>query len=67
MPLMGRSRHAALAALAAVCLAGLPACNKSDAEREAGKAGNKAQKAGNRAEREAKKAKRKAEQRANGY
>ena len=64
---MGRSRHAALAALAAFCLAGLPACNQSDAEREAGKAGNKAEKAGKKAERKAKEAKREAEQKANGY
>ncbi|MFL5845456.1 MAG: hypothetical protein ACJ762_12230 [Solirubrobacteraceae bacterium] len=64
---MRRSRHALLAALAAVCLAGLPACNKSDAEREAGKAGNKVEKAGNKAERKAKEAKRKADQKANGY
>ena len=54
---MRRLRHAVLAALAAVCLAGLPACDKSDAEREAGKAGNKAEKAGKKAAREAEKAK----------
>ena len=64
---MRRLRHAVLAALAAVCLAGLPACDKSDAEREAGKAGNKAEKAGKKAERKAKEAKRKAEQKADGH
>jgi hypothetical protein len=64
---MGRSRHAALAVLAAVCLGGLPACNTSDAQRDAGKAGNKAEKAAKQAKRKAREAKREAEKKANGH
>ena len=54
---MGRLRRVSVALLAAVCLAGLPACSDEDAEREAGKAGKKAEKAGKKAAREAEKAK----------
>jgi hypothetical protein len=54
---MNRLRQASLPLLAAVCLAGLPACGSSDVEREANKAGNKAEKAGKKAANKAKKAK----------
>ena len=54
---MNRLRHVSLPLLAAVCLAGLPACGSNDAEREAKQAGNKAQKAGKKAEKSVKKAK----------
>jgi hypothetical protein len=54
---MGRLRRLLLPVLAAVCLAGLPACGEDDVKREAGKAGNKAEKAGKKAAREAEKAK----------
>jgi len=43
--------------VAAVCLAGLPACGDDDVEREAGKAGKKAEKAAKEAKRKAEKAK----------
>ena len=54
---MGRLHRGLLSALAALCLAGLPACGDDQVEREAGKAGNKAEKAGKKAAREAEKAK----------
>ena len=54
---MGRLRHWALAALAALCLAGVPGCDSSDAKHKAEKAGNKAEKAGKKAKRAAEKAK----------
>ena len=54
---MNRLRQTLLALLAAVCLAGLPACGEDDVEREANQAGKKAEKAGEKAKREAEKAK----------
>ena len=54
---MNRLRQTCLPLLAAVCLAGLPACGSNDVEREANKAGKKAVKAGKKAENKAKKAK----------
>ena len=54
---MNRLRQASLPLLAAVCLAGLPACGEDDVEREANQAGEKAEKAGEKAKREAEKAK----------
>ena len=47
----------ALPLVAAVCLAGLPACGDDDVERKAKQAGNKAEKAAKKAKREAEKAK----------
>ena len=54
---MNRLRQALLPLLAAVCLAGLPACGEDDVEREANQAGKKAEKAAEKAKREAEKAK----------
>ena len=58
---MNRLRQTLLALLAAVCLAGLPACGEGDVEREANQAGEKVKKKGkdaaDKAEKEAKKAK----------
>ena len=58
---MNRLRQTLLALLAAVCLAGLPACGQDDVEREANQAGEKVKKEGkkaaNEAEKKAKKAK----------
>jgi hypothetical protein len=58
---MNRLRQTLLALLAAVCLAGLPACGQDDVEREANQAGEKAKKEGkkaaDKAKKEAKKAK----------
>jgi hypothetical protein len=54
---MNRLRQVSLPVLAAVCLAGLPACGSNDVKSEAKKAGNKAQKAGKKVENKAKKAK----------
>ena len=54
---MNRLRQTFLAVLAAVCLAGLPACGEDDVEREANQAGKKAEKTGEKAKREAEKAK----------
>ena len=54
---MNRLRRTFLPLLAAVCLAGLPACNSDDAEREANQAGKKAEKAGKKAKNDAEKAK----------
>ena len=61
---MNRLRQASLPLLAALFLAGLPACGEDDVKREAGKAGNKAEKAGEKAKSEAEKAKKKAERKA---
>ena len=55
---MNRLRHALLALLAAVFLAGLPACGEDDVKREANQAGEKAKKEGKKA---ADKARKKAE------
>jgi hypothetical protein len=54
---MRRLRHASIALIAAISLAGLPGCNSDDAKSKVDKAGNKAQKAADKAKREAKKAK----------
>jgi hypothetical protein len=54
---MNRLRRVSLALIAAVSLAGLPACNSDDAKHKVDKAGSKAQKAADKAKREAKKAK----------
>lgn len=54
---MNRLRQAFLPLLAALFLAGLPACGKNDVEREANQAGKKAEKAGEKAKKEAGKAK----------
>jgi hypothetical protein len=54
---MNRLRQASLPLLAAVFLAGLPACSSNDAESKAKQAGNKAEKAGKKAEKAGKKAK----------
>ncbi len=54
---MNRLRRLSLPLLAAVSLAGLPACGEDDAKREAEKAGEKAKKAGEKAKQEAEKAK----------
>ena len=55
---MNRLRQAVLPLLAAVCLAGLPACGEDDVKREATQAGEKAKQKGKEA---ADKAKKKAE------
>ena len=54
---MNRLRHASLPVLAAVCLAGLPACGSDDVKRDANKAGQKAKQAGKKAAKKAEKAK----------
>ena len=54
---MRRLRHASIALIAAISLAGLPGCNSDDAKSKVDKAGNKAQKAADKAKREAEKAK----------
>ena len=54
---MNRLRRLSLPLLAAVCLAGLPACSDNDAKSKAEKARNKAQTAAEKAKREAEKAK----------
>ena len=54
---MNRLRQSLVALLAAVCLAGLPACGEDDVEREVNQAGKKAEKTGEKAKREAEKAK----------
>jgi hypothetical protein len=50
-------RRLFLPLLAAVCLAGSPACGEDDVEREAGKAGQEAEKAGEKAKKAGEKAK----------
>ena len=54
---MRRLRHASIALIAALSLAGLPGCSSDDAKSKVDKAGNKAQKAADKAKKEAKKAK----------
>ena len=54
---MNRLRQTFLPLLAAVCLAGLPACNDDTVKQDAKKAGNKAEKAGKKAANKAEKAK----------
>ena len=54
---MNRLRQTLIPLLAALCLAGLPACGSNDVKHEAKKAGHKAQKAGKKAVAKAKKAK----------
>ena len=54
---MRRLRHASIALIAAISLAGVPGCSSDDAKSKADKAGNKAEKAGKKAAREAEKAK----------
>jgi hypothetical protein len=54
---MRRLRHASLALIAALSLAGLPACSSDDAKSDADKAGNKAEKAAKKAKNKAEKAK----------
>ena len=54
---MSPFRRRLLPLLAAVSIAGLPACGEEDVEREAGKARQEAEKAGEKAKREAEKAK----------
>jgi hypothetical protein len=54
---MNRLRRVSLALIAAVSLAGLPACSSDEAKNKVDKAGSKAQKAADKAKREAKKAK----------
>jgi hypothetical protein len=54
---MNRLRHASLPVLAAICLAGLPACGSNDVKRQADKAGQQAKKAGKKAAKKVDKAK----------
>jgi len=54
---MQRLRRLSLTLLAALCMAGLPACSDDDAKSKAKEAGNKAEKAGEKAKKEAEKAK----------
>ena len=54
---MNRLRQTAVALLATVCLAGLPACSSNDVKREGNQAGKKVEKAGKKAANKAKKAK----------
>ena len=54
---MNRLRRLSLVLIAAVSLAGLPACNSDDAKSKADKAGNKAEKAAKEAKKKAEKAK----------
>ena len=54
---MNRLRRLSLPLVAAVCLAGLPACSDDEAKRDAEKAGNKAEKAAKEAKKKAEKAK----------
>jgi hypothetical protein len=58
---MTKLRRAVLPLLAAICLAGLPACGQTDAERAAEKAGNKAEKAAQKAKRSGEKLKKAAD------
>jgi hypothetical protein len=59
---MNRLRQTLLALLAAVCLAGLPACGGDDVEREANQAGEKVKKEGKAAADKAKKKAKKAKE-----
>jgi hypothetical protein len=54
---MNRLRHASIALIAAISLAGLPGCSKDEAKSKVDKAGNKAQKAADKAKNQAEKAK----------
>jgi hypothetical protein len=54
---MRRLRHASIALIAAISLAGLPGCSKDEAKSKADKAGNKAQKATDKAKKKAEKLK----------
>jgi uncharacterized lipoprotein len=54
---MNRLRRLSLVLIAAVSLAGLPACSSDEAKNKADKAGNKAEKAAKKAKKEAQKAK----------
>jgi hypothetical protein len=54
---MNRRRQALIPLLAALYLAGLPACGEDDVKREANQAGEKAKKEGKKAADEAEKAK----------
>ena len=54
---MNRLRQVFLPLLAAICLAGLPACNGDQAKQDAKQAGHKAEKAGKKAANKAEKAK----------
>lgn len=54
---MNRLRRLSLVLIAAVSLAGLPACSSDGAKNKVDKAGNKAEKAAKKAKNEAKKAK----------
>jgi hypothetical protein len=54
---MRRLRHASIALIAAISLAGLPGCSSDDAKNKADKAGNKAEKAAEKAKNKAEKAK----------
>ena len=56
-PVMNRLRRTSLTLIAAVSLAGLPACSSDDAKNKADKAGNKAEKAAEKAKNKAEKAK----------
>ena len=58
---MNRLRRLFLPLLAAVCLAGLPACSNDDAERKVNQAGEKAKSGADKAKAEAEKAKQEAE------
>ena len=54
---MRRLRHASIALIAAISLAGLPGCSSDEAKNKADKAGNKAEKAAEKAKNKAEKAK----------
>ena len=54
---MRRLRHASIALIAAISLAGLPGCSSDDAKSKADKAGNKAEKAAKEAQKKADKLK----------
>jgi hypothetical protein len=64
---MNRLRQVSLPVLAAVCLAGLPACSSNNAEHAAKKAGNKAEKAGKKVGKKAEKQAKKAKKDVSGY
>ena len=54
---MRRLRHASIALIAAISLAGLPGCSSDEAKNKADKAGNKAEKAAKEAKKKADKLK----------